>query len=347
MLSAGCSDRSYFDWITSCLGDIDRHIGIELYLPEPADLPDNVEWVKNSVGDMSSVADGEVDLVFSGQNFEHLFDDDAPRFLLEAHRVLRAGGHLVMDSPHRDIADRTLWVHPEHTIEFTPDEARTLATLAGFDVTSLRGLWLCSDPSTGKPLDLWPWPDYQVDPLELAYRVSLAGERPDDSFVWWLEAIRSERAPDADGLLAEHRAIYSRAWRDRLQRMQRQLGDVTGSNGDRVVSAGVGQPGAMMFGPYVPLRPGHYVARWHLRRASGAVAVAPDVVVATADICDFSGHALVSRQVHAAALTEGEWTLVEQPFDIAHLTWGGQFRVFTAGLQELEARYVSDVDFPS
>jgi hypothetical protein len=63
----------------------------------------------------------------------------------------------VIDSPHREIANLLTWSMNEHTIEYTPDEAAELVRLAGFDVTSVRGVWLCRDPSTGATLPLDPF----------------------------------------------------------------------------------------------------------------------------------------------------------------------------------------------
>src|SRR6185436_1007287 len=139
--------------------------------------PANVEWIASSVADMDTVAGGSVDLVFSGQNIEHLFGDGVPGFLLESARVLHPGGHLVIDSPHREIANLLVWSMNEHTIEFTPDEAAELVTLAGFDVTSLRGVWLCRDPDTGAPLPLDPYAS-GASSDEILRRVQLAARHP-------------------------------------------------------------------------------------------------------------------------------------------------------------------------
>ena len=195
MLSAGCSDASYFAWIAAWYGAVDRHIGVELYLPEPDDLPAGVEWLKRSVGDMTDVEDGSVGLVFSGQNFEHLFGDDAVEFLLEAQRVLEPGGWLVMDSPNREVTSALVWTQPQHTIEFTPSEAAELVTLAGFDVAGVRGLWLCRDAATGGILPLWAAGDADPPHTEVLRRSILASHDPANSFVRGREAALGARRP--------------------------------------------------------------------------------------------------------------------------------------------------------
>lgn len=344
MVSAGCSDRGYFDWVTSCVGPVPRHIGIELYLPEPDDLPEGVEWVKNSVGDMSAVADASADLLFSGQNFEHLFHDDAPRFLLESHRVLRTGGHLVIDSPNRDVVDRTRWIHPEHTIEFTPQEARRLVELAGFEVTSLRGVWHCADPVTGADLELWPW-DGEPPWDGVLTRAALGADDPDHSFVWWLEARRTDRAPDPEALTALHASIQASAWPARLQRLDHHVGRLETGDEGPVVSAATGEAGALMFGPYAPFAPGHYTVRWTVRRTEepGVAPLTGDAVLLRVDACDVTGSVFAGRDVTVADLPAGEWREVEVTFDVETLAWGGQVRVVGTGLAPVEARYVADV----
>lgn len=345
MLSAGCSDRSYFDWITASVGPVARHIGIELYLPQPPSLPAGVEWVKNSVGDMSSVGDASVDLVFSGQNFEHLFGDDVVGFLVESHRVLVPGGHLVIDSPNRVVAERMLWTHPEHTIEFTPAEATDLARLAGFTHIQVRGVWQCTDPVTGADLDLWPWsPGEEPDVSEIVLRSVDAADDPEHSFVWWLEARRGDQGPDVRAMSERHRGIYEVAWAERNQRLHHHVGDVTTTAEGRVVSVEAGHPGAMMFGPYVPLVAGTYLARFMVRRRGEVVPEDVDSVLCEVDVCDATGVVLDGRALRARDLPADEWVTTEIGFELDSLAWGGQFRVISTGHVGLDARFVADYD---
>src|SRR4051812_10877615 len=85
-LSAGCAGSWYFRWIADNYPGIERHIGIEAYSPKPDDLPPGVVWIANTVGDMHDVASSSVDMLFSGQNIEHLAVPDITRFLCEAKR---------------------------------------------------------------------------------------------------------------------------------------------------------------------------------------------------------------------------------------------------------------------
>lgn len=336
MLSAGCSDASYFGWIAAWYGAVDRHVGVELYLPEPDDLPAGVEWLKRSVGEMTDVEDGSVELVFSGQNFEHLFGDDAVDFLLEAQRVLGPGGWLVMDSPNREVTSALVWTQPQHTIEFTPDEAAELVTLAGFDVADVRGLWLCRDAATGEILPLWAAGEADPSPTEVLRRSVLASHDPGNSFVWWLEAARASREPDRTALRTRYAEIYARAWAERQQRFSHEIGERRQNGGQQVVSVPEAVTGFALYGPFMPLVPGDYQVTFTLRRLG---AVAADKTVAVLDVAHGEGTVVTDRSVLAHELPENVWTDLNTSFTLSDLAWGGQFRVLSTGAVALEVRF--------
>ena len=264
MLSAGCAGTWYFDWINRTYGPTRRHIGIEYYSPKPDDLPANVEWIANTASDMSAVRDSSCDLVFSGQNLEHLWPEEVAGFALGAARVLRPGGHLVMDSPNRTVTAAQRWSHPQHTIELTPDEAKHLVQLAGFDVTAVRGIWLCRDPRSGQDLafdpntadELWSVPE----------RLICAYEHPEHSFIWWLEAERSTRTPDAGAVRAYMEELFRQHWPERVQRLLSQPSHAVEPTpeGEWVLCA-PGQTSFALYGPYMPLKAGRYRVTWRFR----------------------------------------------------------------------------------
>lgn len=214
LLSAGCAGTWYFDWLEAAAGPFARHVGVELYEPEPPDLPNGVTWITESASRMPTVGDASVDCVFSGQNIEHLPPDDMVGFLLESHRVLRTGGTLVVDSPNRLATEALGWTHPEHTIEITASEATDLFAIAGFDVTVARGLWNCRDRRSGGWLVLQPAAGDVREILERATtRFSI-----DDAFVWWIEATRADRPVDADAVRAEVARLFAAHWQSRVNR---------------------------------------------------------------------------------------------------------------------------------
>jgi len=139
VLHGGSAGQWYFDWFQErYTTTVTRHIGVDALSVRPELLAEEVEWLQRSLGDLSPVGGGEVDLVFAGQVIEHLWPEEVVGFLLEARRVLRRAGILVMDSPNRRVTAALGWEHPEHTVEFRPDEIIELLELAGFSEISVR-----------------------------------------------------------------------------------------------------------------------------------------------------------------------------------------------------------------
>jgi hypothetical protein len=262
MLSAGCAGTWYFQWIEEKTGHRGKHIGIEFYTPKPTDLPGNVQWIANTVGDMSGVGNESCELVFSGENLEHLWPEDVVGFFLESARVLQPGGWLIIDSPNRLVTEPLNWSHPEHTVELTPLEARELAALSGFEVMDVVGLYLCKDPASGRTLpfdpnnpdETWPLPE----------RIIAAQDNPDCSFIWWLTA-KKAHAPDPVKLKQRMDGIFEAAWAERKRRFVSQVGEKTTIDGRTVFRCRAHDKGALVFGPYMPLKAGKHYAEFKIR----------------------------------------------------------------------------------
>lgn len=213
VLSVGANGRWYFEWFEACVGPVDRHVGVEAFEPKPDDLPPYVEWVANTADRMDDVADGTIDLVFAGQTTEHLWADELAGFLIEANRVLREGGLLVLDSPNRLVTEHLHWSHGGHTIELSCEEMEYLLELGGFVVESTRGVWSCVEE--GRRLGLEDGID---DAGIFARRAATAGDRPDESFVWFMVARRTATAPDGVALRAAVEKLFELHWPTRLTR---------------------------------------------------------------------------------------------------------------------------------
>jgi SAM-dependent methyltransferase len=323
MLSAGCSGAWYFDWIARCYGPVERHLGIEFYMPKPDALPPNVEWIANTASDMSAVATGSCDLIFSGQNLEHLWPREVVGFLLETARVARPGATLVVDNPNRAITRPLNWSHPEHTVEVTPGEAKELVELAGFDVTRLAGIWLTRDARTGAMLPFQPAPT-DAD-WSLPERLLLAEHHPDQSFIWWLEARRLDRSPDAATLRARMAAIFAEAWPERVRRQVPGLARIEHRNGTDWFVAPQGASGPALYGPYMPLKAGTHACTF-LFADIGAAGDAPFTRVDV--VCGDGSRVLAARELSRADLSDGQVTL---SFALPELTFGMQFRCFALG----------------
>lgn len=329
IMSAGCAGTWYFDWVASRTTHAGRHIGIEFYSPKPDDLPKNVDWIVNTVGNMEGVKDEECELVFSGENLEHLWPEDVIGFFLESWRVLKPGAVLVVDSPNRLVTEPLIWSHPEHTIEFTPDEARRLAELSGFEVTAMKGIWIARDPDTGRVLPLSPndspadWPAVE--------RIAAASSNPNDSLIWWMEA-RKTGTPRPDELKSFVDGIFETAWVERSGRFQTIIG--TRAAGNKSVSSAAGAAGVLVYGPYMPLKAGSHSASFSIK----AEAVAnKNTVVVRCDVLGNKAQVLAVKELTADDLARqnGE---VRLEFDLPELEFGIQARCISTGIAALECK---------
>ena len=317
ILSAGCAGRWYFDWVEQAYGPVAKHLGIEFFSPKPADLPSYVEWIANTAANMEAVKDGSCDLVLSGQNIEHMWPGDQVGFFLEAARVIKRGGTLVVDAPNRSITKPLVWSHPEHMVEFTVHEAVTLFQLAGFDVTKVAGIWLCRDPETQRVL---PFDPNTEESLSIEDRRVMARNNPQGSFIWWIEGQRSDRAPDEQALRNQVNAIFSVGWPERTQRTV-LWGDRTadGPGPDAWVSCPAETHGPVFFGPYMPVPAGRHRVTFNFGPAAK-----PKAVFAHCDVVYGDGTAIAAGAVPAGA---SQFSL---EFDLAELTFGLQFRCISA-----------------
>jgi SAM-dependent methyltransferase len=340
VLSGGAAGNWYFDWFEKNYpGDITHHIGVEALVPEPPDLPRNVTWLPSTLGDLREVKSRSVDLVFAGEVIEHLWPDDIAAFLAEAHRVLRPGGTIALDSPNRRVTNALGWQHPEHTVEFTVDEIVELLRLAGFDEIGIRGLFLCYDATTHQFLGL----DHQ-DGAKLSRedRVRLGRDRPEDSFVWWATATCSTRKCDAPRMRARVSEMFNRFRANRLMEMSSAIGPFTDLPEGRIAHANGGEQGVLLHGPYLPMPAGRWHATFELYlepTGEGDQSQAFGWLDAVAE----AGTRKLGRIELPAASVQGRWTRHDLPFALDMTTMGVEFRVVSSGATGLAARARVDV----
>ena len=127
--------------------------------------------------------------------------------------MLRLDGLLVLDSPNRLVTEHLLWSHGGHTVELSTEEITELLTLAGFNVISTAGIWRCV--IDGQRLQLEEGLD---DPAIFTRRAASAHEAPDQSFVWWVNARRTDSTPDTSRLRARTKELYESHWNTRICR---------------------------------------------------------------------------------------------------------------------------------
>ncbi|MGV7240794.1 class I SAM-dependent methyltransferase [Caballeronia sp. M23-90] len=328
LLSAGCSGRWYFDWIAQTYGYVPQHLGIEYYSPKPDSLPNNVTWIANTAGNMEAVSDKSCDLLISGQNIEHLWPDDIADFLVESARVLNTGGTLCVDTPNRTITKLLGWSQPEHTIELTAPEMRQLLDLAGFEITKEAGIWLCQDPKTCRVMSIDPNagdPEWSV-----TERIFSAADKPEHSFIWWMESRRTEREPDREGLRKLLASIFTVAWPERIQRLVvlPVFNTEHRSDGEWIVVPPM-HDGLVFYGPYMPLRAGRHLVTFEFESDPTATA--------TFARCDIMVGGKEPRIIDQREVLPNE-TNVTFEVKVSELTFGAQFRCISIGRSGFKVR---------
>jgi SAM-dependent methyltransferase len=351
IVSAGCAGSWYFDWFAEKYPHpVDRHVGFELQ-PPPADLPSGVVWIQGNIRDLSAVETASVDLVFAGQVIEHLTIDEFADFLCEVNRVLDDEGFFVLDSPNFAITNLIGMRNPEHNVEYTCDQIRSLLQASGFEIQDVKGMGLCVDPVTKH---CWGF-DYQT---ERHRRELLAPRFPEHCLIWWVTAnkhnhcVREHIYPQ----LEEFERLNSSATRTSLRHNVGVLvPDSEASRGVALYSAVGDSPGYLLFGPYIPLPKGDYEVTFHIKlRAPGPTGAWPhrllrsgiDLLlrwraprggqVAAIDACsgaECEVHA--SRAIHESDFADSH---SYHPFSLSFSSDGEehfQFRVYSFGREPL------------
>jgi hypothetical protein len=318
--SAGCAGTWYFNWVEEEYGHVDLHIGVELYSPRPDDLPSNVRWIQNSVSQMVDVQSASVDLLFSGQNIEHLYYEDLSGFLKEACRVVRDGGHLCIDSPNRSITQELGYTQPQHVLELSVPDAIELVEAAGFTVMNVFGIWNCADGLK------------RVDDIfslsgDIEEQRASARDNPHTSFIWWLVAQKTGCARgDLERIVDK---IVARAFQPFVAaRFRKGIGQVHSIEGtETTIRLTAGEYGHAFYGPYIPLTPGVYTAEFDMKFLSDAGAVLCDVVA--------EGAAKQFREVTVVPSELNKWQKITLEFVVHDYTQGLETRVEAQGADAL------------
>jgi SAM-dependent methyltransferase len=111
--------------------------------PDSVDTPQGrVTYRYHSMTDLSGLASGSFDLVYSGQSIEHVTRRDADRVLSQVRRVLKRGGVLALDTPNSRLTrlQQEAFIDPDHEYEYAPDELAAMLRGNGFVVERAHGI---------------------------------------------------------------------------------------------------------------------------------------------------------------------------------------------------------------
>jgi len=122
---------------------------------------------------------------------------------------------------------------------------------------------------------------------------------------------------------------------ERCARFLSQVGERRDEADRRIVAVPVGTTGYLLYGPYMPFAAGRYDVRFTLRR--DGLSVGADEVVAVIDALAGGSPetSLARRELRASELVPGRWTACNLRFDVPALSWMGQLRVYTPGVDAL------------
>jgi hypothetical protein len=227
-----------------------------------------------------------------------------------------------MDSPNRDITTALRWSHREHIIEYTTSEISEILELAGFDLVSIRGMWLCRFDGRALPLFL------PEDPSRRQRRITDADDRPDDSFSWWVEALRAPRLPKCAELALRVGGVcaVNRPWQ--FRDFRRQIGKVMGIDAQKKVVTGQGESGFIHYGPYLPFPPGRHELTFALSTPEPILSEATACVL---DVTHDSGVTLLANcEIHCCDLDRSTKNWQVQ-LDLPTTYFGVEYRVRTTG----------------
>jgi len=111
-----------------------------------------VNYLFTSMTNLSAIAPGTVDLVYSGESIEHVTREDAQTTLKQVRRILKPGGLFCLDTPNRAVTKLqcpTEYINSDHKYEYTHAELSTLLKKSGFVIREAKGLCLAEQSVKG------------------------------------------------------------------------------------------------------------------------------------------------------------------------------------------------------
>jgi SAM-dependent methyltransferase len=101
-----------------------------------------VTYRYHSMTDLSGIESASFDMVYSGQSIEHVTRRDATRVLQQAHRVLKPGGVLAIDTPNSRLTrvQSPGYIDPDHKYEYSHRDMVRLLQGSGFVIERSHGI---------------------------------------------------------------------------------------------------------------------------------------------------------------------------------------------------------------
>jgi hypothetical protein len=166
-----------------------------------------------------------------------------------------------------------------------------------------------------------------------------AAGAPDDSFVWWAVAARSDRAPSSGLAERVHDLFRSKRPEYFARHMHTAIGTGVLDDDRSLFLADEGEAGALLVGPHVALPPGTSTAVFTFEgyRADRLAQIPPSTIVAVADVVVGDEQTPIARrEIRAEELPRvGEQVDVAVDYELPDTAFAGETRVISTGAAPL------------
>ena len=161
ILDLGCGHGEFINQVPG-----KRKWGMDLN-PETADLlSPEIVFLQQSCAEPWSLPEATLDLVFTSNFFEHLFDKQAlQKTLQQAYRALKPGGRLVALGPNIRLLPGAYWDFWDHYLPLTERSLAEVGKLCGFKIEEALAATLPYSMSQGFQPPLWTLKLYLSLPL--------------------------------------------------------------------------------------------------------------------------------------------------------------------------------------
>jgi dolichol-phosphate mannosyltransferase len=151
VLDVGCGMGEFLNHVRCA-----KRIGIDINPAMAASLAPGIEFHAGDVRDLSFLADGSLDVVFTSNLLEHLPSKaDVEKLLAEAARVLRSGGHLIALGPNLRFLPGEYWDFWDHLVPITDRSLVEALETLGFTTVDCHPRFL--PYTTRSSLPKAPW----------------------------------------------------------------------------------------------------------------------------------------------------------------------------------------------
>ena len=151
ILDLGCGHGEFINQVTG-----KRKWGMDLNPETATRLSQEVVFLRQNCAEPWNLPEASLDLVFTSNFFEHLFDKAAlQRTLQQAHRALKPGSRLVALGPNIRLLPGAYWDFWDHYVPLTEQSLAEAGKLCGFTIEEAVAATLPYSMSQGFQPPLW------------------------------------------------------------------------------------------------------------------------------------------------------------------------------------------------